>query len=545
MPVVETPLKKRWHPRLSIRTWMLLTSVLAAVPSLLLTALMMQRIAANQQLEDQHEVRQRTAAAALAVKERLDRAVAVLQAVAASDAALRGDVAALHAHARRIAATHPYDAVISLSRADGSILLSTQSPLDVSLPASAAAPLERAVFTDAQPVITPVFQGAITGRMIVLVAVPLLLGSQEPLSLRMSLPTDAVKAVLAGQRWPEQWIVSVIDQRGAFVARVPELPGATGTLAAESLREAIAQGRQDLFDAVTRDNTHVIGHAAPVPGTGWHVAVGVPQELFHEELRRTFSGLLVAGIACLALGTIGAVAVSRVVSRQIRQLVQSPTGAVNGHKPTTRPSLVAEVEVVSGVLADALDKQQALHDQLASARLDALTGLATRQLFSEQAAAMMARRHADSEHSVAVLFVDLDGFKSINDEQGHEVGDAVLAQVAQAIRHVVRVDDVVGRFGGDEFVICLCADRSSIQTICRSVAARLIEQVNAIGYGLGCSIGIATTSGAAQSLDRLLTAADTAMLQAKRAGKNTFVFGDDAAAGAAPDRPGSGLADPA
>lgn len=534
--MVEARFIKRWHPRLSIRTWMLLTSVLAAVPLLLFTALMMQRIAANQQLEDQQAVRQRTAAAALAIKERLDRAVAVLQAIAASDAALRGDVAALHAHARRIAATHTYDVVISLSRADGSLLLSTQSPLGVPLPASAAAPLERAVFTDAQPVVTPVFQGALTGRMIVLVAVPLRSGNQEPLSLRMSLPTDAVKAVLTGQRWPEQWIVSVLDQRGAFVARVPELPGSTGTLAVESLRQAIAQGRQDLFESVTRENKPVIGHAAPVPGTGWHVAVGVPQELFHEGLRKTLASLLAAGVTCLALGTIGAVAVSRVVSRQIRQLAQSSTGAADSSKTPIRPSLVAEVEVVSGALADALDKQQALHDQLASARRDPLTGLATRQLFWEQAAAMIARRLADPEHSVAALFVDLDGFKSINDEQGHEVGDSMLAQVAQAIRGVVRLDDVVGRFGGDEFVICLCADRGSIQAICRSVAARLIEQVNAIGYGLGCSIGIATTSGATQSLDRLLVAADAAMLRAKRAGKNTFVFDDNAAAGTA--RPG-------
>lgn len=163
----------------------------------------------------------------------------------------------------------------------------------------------------------------------------------------------------------------------------------------------------------------------------------------------------------------------------------------------------------------------ALHDQL--------TGLANRKLLLETVQEAIGRAVLLGS-PLSVVFLDLDGFKSINDELGHAAGDSVLEQAAARIRAGVRHDDTVGRYGGDEFVaVCEDADleaAASVASRIRDAVGRPLEGVPA-GYLVTASVGVVVYTpgeGAQPTNDELLNLADSAMYLAKSAGKDRVSF---------------------
>lgn len=164
---------------------------------------------------------------------------------------------------------------------------------------------------------------------------------------------------------------------------------------------------------------------------------------------------------------------------------------------------------------------QQLGAELHQARRDPLTGLPARGLFLELAEDM--RQTAEQRGLVlAFLYIDLDGFKGVNDQHGHEQGDKVLTKVAEIMRRVTRDGDLTGRLGGDEFVICLSGHGPDVRTVATSVAARIIKEIRDLDLGVGCSIGIALTAGDCGDLPCSLRQADAAMYRAKQMGKGAW-----------------------
>src|ERR1700737_2842080 len=158
-----------------------------------------------------------------------------------------------------------------------------------------------------------------------------------------------------------------------------------------------------------------------------------------------------------------------------------------------------------------------------SARIDHLTGLASRALFLEQVEAFRVR-NAACDTSVAVLFVDLDNFKEINDHFGHDHGDAVLVKAAEVLRTSLRETDIAGRLGGDEFVICLTARSAAIDAVANGIAERIVNRISESGDGVGASVGIALCSVDTLEIKIAIRQADEAMYAAKSRGKNRFTF---------------------
>lgn len=162
---------------------------------------------------------------------------------------------------------------------------------------------------------------------------------------------------------------------------------------------------------------------------------------------------------------------------------------------------------------------------------DPLTGLPNRALFQELGDQALARANRYGT-TVAVLFLDLDRFKPVNDSLGHPAGDELLVRVAARLRNAVRRGDVVARFGGDEFLV-LC-EHPAGQTEMRELARRLIEtlsepiSVRGTDACVGASVGIAIGGGTRTTIDALIRDGDAALYRAKEQGRGRAVlFGED------------------
>jgi two-component system, cell cycle response regulator len=168
------------------------------------------------------------------------------------------------------------------------------------------------------------------------------------------------------------------------------------------------------------------------------------------------------------------------------------------------------------------------------AHTDALTKLANRRLVIEYLELMAAGNARHKDHG-AVLYIDLDGFKPINDNYGHDAGDALLVKVAERLKNGVRSEDVVGRLGGDEYIVLLRklgTDEKVARYVSQFVAYKLIKQVmEPVDYNgnillVGASIGIRLFSDEAD-VHKIIADADAAMYRAKDNGKGCAIFHDE------------------
>ena len=162
---------------------------------------------------------------------------------------------------------------------------------------------------------------------------------------------------------------------------------------------------------------------------------------------------------------------------------------------------------------------------------DPLTGLPNQRCFKERLAASMNAVRLSEAEGVAVMFVDFDGFKAINDRFGHAAGDQFLVEMARRMCSCVRPGDLVGRLGGDEFAILVRTRGMPEDEDLASLATRVIETL-AVPCSLsnrevsaGVSIGICADASCHASADSAISDADRAMYEAKQAGKRRFAFG--------------------
>ncbi len=185
-----------------------------------------------------------------------------------------------------------------------------------------------------------------------------------------------------------------------------------------------------------------------------------------------------------------------------------------------------------GVIMDITDRKRAEEEIRNLAFYDVLTGLPNRRLLLDrlQQALITSERH--HTHG-ALIFLDLDNFKTLNDTLGHDMGDELLIAVAQRLQQCVRADDIIARLGGDEFIVVLNylgAQVSAAAQQAERVARKIIECLHAPytlrGHVVRStpSLGLAMFYGQSSNVDELLKHADLAMYQAKSAGRNTLRF---------------------
>jgi len=191
-----------------------------------------------------------------------------------------------------------------------------------------------------------------------------------------------------------------------------------------------------------------------------------------------------------------------------------------------------EVEIEIGLTPIALDEQNYVLTSIielsntvlkVSAYNDPLTGLPNRTLFIELSENLrnLAIRNGDR---LTMMLIDLDNFKTVNDLYGHETGDLVLCEVANILQDSIRINDVAGRIGGDEFLICLYGIKSIIDI--KTISNNIIKKISNIHYIKDNEINISASIGAISAalpntllLDEMIRMADKAMYKAKDSGK--------------------------
>lgn len=254
---------------------------------------------------------------------------------------------------------------------------------------------------------------------------------------------------------------------------------------------------------------------------------------FHQSQVRAL--FLVVG--AFGLGVVLSVLVYRKIAKPIQNLTDELLAFEKAPDLSIRfeDQSLSELEVISRSLNLLMEwvhshagQLEAQRDQIAHmANHDALTGLPVWRLGKDRlevALALAKRAH----EKVAVMFIDLDGFKAVNDTYGHDGGDVLLKEIAMRLKHEIRAEDTVARIGGDEFVVIM--GRQADNEVASQIALRIIGSVaKGVAYQshnmqVGTSIGIAIYPEHGQDVESLLAAADQAMYIVKRAGKNNFSF---------------------
>lgn len=229
-----------------------------------------------------------------------------------------------------------------------------------------------------------------------------------------------------------------------------------------------------------------------------------------DRVRAAFglSHTLTAPLRSTELGVIGALVLSR---RAIEAWPESARRLVRG---------------AASESAAALERADSYRAAEASASTDPLTGLPNRRYFNEFSSLLTARRRKGD--ALAVLMIDIDKFKGLNDTYGHPVGDEVLKSVAGAITAAVRDQDVPARIGGEEFAVLL---RNPGPTVAQEVGERVRQAVRELDLadlgvpGVSVSVGVANATGPDEPIHALVDRADRALLRAKRAGRDRVVAG--------------------
>ncbi len=209
-----------------------------------------------------------------------------------------------------------------------------------------------------------------------------------------------------------------------------------------------------------------------------------------------------------------------------------PFGVLSAHTGKLRTFTGVDVrfmQSIAHVLGAAIERRQADEELATLAQIDAVTGLPNRNLFSDRLsrALIWARRN---DRLLALMYLDLDNFKAINDTLGHEMGDRLLKAVALRLRSCLRENDTIARLGGDEFTVILedIAHIEQIDTVIQKILNAFHQPMELDGQEVfaSTSIGISIFPHAGNDVESLLKSADIAMYRAKGEGRDTFQFYD-------------------
>jgi diguanylate cyclase (GGDEF)-like protein len=361
----------------------------------------------------------------------------------------------------------------------------------------------------------------------------------------VAMNLDRLNVIAAATPLPENGILTVLDGTGIILARHPARSGVVGQkLAAVRVRELVLSGTDGIFeeqgvDGIRKLFAYQAVTANPDGTVPIRVMVSLPLEAVFADANRglahTLVGLLAATLLVLAAARYGA---ERLILRSIRRLLDT-ADRVRAGDLTARTGFhqrrdeLSQVGLALDEMAQALQQRekelkQAMQDLREQSITDPLTGLYNRRYLLELLPRELVRAGRNGTH-IAVIMVDVDHFKRINDSFGHDAGDLALRAIGPLLKQSIRRSDIACRFGGEEFLLIL-PEATSEGAARRAEAIRAaIKLLNLIhlGRALGAitaSLGVALYPDHASDADALLRSADESLYKAKDGGRDRVVI---------------------
>lgn len=269
-------------------------------------------------------------------------------------------------------------------------------------------------------------------------------------------------------------------------------------------------------------------------GLGWVVVVRQPVNIAYKNIGQLLFLLMASGGFLLLLFLILSAIISRKLTEPLNQLSEVATLLKSGHKvPMPNSNGIYELENLESALTNLFSDlnltDAALNKMKTIATTDPLTGLKNRLAF-ENYIHQCSRTLDRSADSLAILYVDLDGFKIVNDQFGHDIGDQLLIEISKRLTAAVQSNEILSRIGGDEFLIALVIPVGVAVSAVDTAAQRIIKEINrpflyeTYKLQVGCSIGGSVYPDDSTDLHTVIKYADKALYYSKSHGKNKFTI---------------------
>lgn len=447
-----------------------------------------------------------------------------LASLATSPFLATNNLGGFHSQARDVLKSLDADNIV-LSDLTGTQYVNTLVPYGHPLPQRNSFVRLKRMAQTGKPVVTDLFTGSLLQKPIVVVGVPVHRNNEYLYSLSAGISADRFRNILHRQDLPQQWLGVILDSSGTVVARTRNAGRFIGQKGPADALVHINSSKEGVFETSSLEGVPVMTVFSRSSVSDWTVVIAIPKESLRKDLQRPLFLLILTAVFLLAGGLSIAWRIGRRIAHSISGL-RAPALALGAGDPVTLPTLyLKEAEDVGESLVKA--SETLLHAQYQASH-DPLTGLLNRAEFRELVNKQLGICKR-SNSQLSILYIDLDGFKSINDQFGHAAGDKLLVAAAQRLVGGVREYDEAARLGGDEFAVLLVNTGAGSATVAEKLLERLSEPyvIDDLTATLSASIGIAIFPYAGSTSSALLHAADKAMYEAKAKGKGQLrVVGD-------------------
>lgn len=511
------------------------------IPGLLIGLLLCYGIYQNERVRIEQSALQTTRALLKAIDSELVKAEFTVLTLSKSEHLKTRNFSAFYSQARDDLKATEAGLHFVLTDLTGQQILHTAQPFGAALPQHGNPDHLNRVVQTGRPALSNLYPDPGSQRLLLSIDVPVVQNGQLAYILSFGLRPEYFSRLLHEQDLPAGWITAVLDAKNTLIARNLNPEKMLGQPATPDLQAEIRLKAAGTMASRSLEGTPTFIAFARSASSHWTLVVGMKRDVLYSSLYRLLAMVTLAFVALMLSGALLTWIFTRYVREALRALGAVTDAAARGDRNAMAPvSGLHEIDKLAGQF----NQMQKSHKQMEEvvrelAYYDPLTRLANRLLLRDRLTqAMLAGKR--SGHYGALLFMDLDNFKTLNDTQGHSVGDLLLIEVAQRLESLVRGVDTVARFGGDEFVVLL-QELSRDKTTAQADAGMLAEKIRsllaepyvlhltdeaAIEHRCTASIGAVLFLDMDLSEEDIVKQADLAMYQAKKDGRNLVRFYD-------------------